>query len=34
MVSKATMDVEIQAYVDARIAESEGRSRSEHEGRV
>lgn len=29
MVSKATMDVEIQAYVDARIAESEGRSRLE-----
>lgn len=27
MVSKATMDIEIQAYVDARIAESEGRSR-------
>ena len=29
MVSKATMDVEIQAYVDARIAESEGRIRVE-----
>ena len=31
MVSKVTMDIEIQAYVDARIAESEGRSHSECE---
>ena len=30
-MGKATMDIEIQAYVDARIAESEGRSHSECE---